>query len=404
MALNRQRLITAILVMVFCALTLAGAQAEIKPVASEENGRIRKIVWTDDAGNPCPGPEGYATVQYSYKKDSTTEMYFDAEGNPFETDGGFYGRTVTLDGKKRVTQVEYLGANGARTETKQGYAMVATVYYGFGEIRSVTFYGLNKKPVTVPSLGYASVSMEYSGTTMTARIYRNAKKKPVDSTEGYAAVRQKLDKQHQVIRIKYEHADGSNATGPDGWFRCIKDRDEKGRIVSIKYYDENDELTDRGADYAWEGREYEGENLVKVTRYDVNGEKVADRAGVTTVVRQMKDDRIIRESFRDKDGNAVTNDLGAGAVVYGYDHMGRIETVSYLGLDGTPANCLKGYAGYRDQRDDDGATVSRTFLGTDGLPVETAGGYAEIRYICDDTKTLTATKYYNANGAQVQAN
>ena len=43
----------------------------------------------------------------------------------------------------------------------------------------------------------------------------------------------KIDKKkkNQVTSIRYDHADGTPATGPDGWFRCVKDRDGKGRVT-----------------------------------------------------------------------------------------------------------------------------------------------------------------------------
>lgn len=403
MGLNRKKGTAILLAAVLCLLVPLGALAGVRAVDTEENGKLKQTEWVDDAGKPAAGPDGYSAVIYSTKKDAVVEMYFGVDGKPYETEGGYYGRAVTKDLKGRVIQVEYLDETGARTLNSRGYCLMTIGYFGFGEIRSVTYYGMNKKPVTVPSLGYAQMTCEYSGTTLTARTYKNGKGKPVDSVEGYAAVKQKLNKQHQVLRIRYEHADGSPATGPDGWYRCIKDRDEKGRVISVKYYDEQEQLIDRGAGYAWEEMEYEGDNLVKITRYDLQGGKVTDEAGVATLVRQMKDDRVQRESFLDKEGKQILNSLGVGAVVYSYDHLGRIETVSYLGLDGAPANCRFGYAGYRDTRDEDGATISRTFLGTDGMPTEIPAGYSEIRYVYDETKNLTATRYFNISGGQVQA-
>ena len=64
---------------------------------------------------------------------------------------------------------------------------------------------------------------------------------------------------------------------------------------------------------------------------------------------------------------------------------------------------MNGYAGYRDTKDEDGSTVSRTYLGLDGMPAEIPGGYSEVRYFYDETKTLTSTRYYDLNGKQVQA-
>ena len=71
--------------------------------------------------------------------------------------------------------------------------------------------------------------------------------------------------------------------------------------------------------------------------------------------------------------------------------------------EGNPVRCSGGYAGYRDTKDEDGVTVSRTYLGTDGSPVEISGGYSEMRFVYDETKTLVSTQYYNLNGKQIQA-
>ena len=216
-------------------------------------------------------------------------------------------------------------------------------------------------------------------------------------------MKQKTDKRFRVLSIRFDHANGKHATGPDGWFRCEKKRDDKGRLISVKYYDESEQLTDRGAEYAWEGYAYEGDNVVRVTRYDINGNIVADSNGIATVVREMKDDRIVKESYLDGDGNRVNNSLGVGGIQYSYDLQGAIEKVSYLDTEGNTARCSDGYAGYRDAKDEDGATVSRTFFGVDGTPVETAGGYSEIKYLYDETKTLTSKRYYDLSGKQVEA-
>lgn len=398
-------ILAVLVILLACLAVCAGAAAEAVPVDTEDaNGRITQTVWTDEAGNMTAGPEGYASVRYSYKgKTEVTEKYFGVDGTPFRTAEGCCGKRTTLDGKGRPVQIDWLDAAGEKTLNVRGYASVTMTYTGFGETALVTYLGLNKRAVMVPSLGYASVLTEFSNGRMTARTYRDEKGKPVDSAEGYAVVKQKLNKKYQVIRIRYAHADDSPATGPDGWYRCIMDRDDAGRILSIKYYDVGENLTDRGASYAWEERSYPDENTVEITRYDMSGNKVADASGVATVVRVMQDDRVSRERFLDVNGQPTVNELGAGTVVYGYDHAGRLETVTYQTTEGVTAACNKGYAGYRDTLDDDGATLTRTYLGPEGLPVEIGEGYCEIRYYYDAMKNLTGKRYYNANGTQVKA-
>ena len=378
------------------------AICEIHARNTEENGKVTETFWLDDSGNSVPGPDGYAIVRYTYKREDTIEKYYDQDGRPYEVSGGYYGKRVMRDGRGNITEIEYLDENGERTLNRKGYALVGMTYYGFGEVRSVTYYGLNKKSVMVPSLGYASVYTEYSNKTMTSRTFRDTKGNPVDCAEGYAVVKQKVDKRFRVLSIRYDHADGKPATGPDGWFRCVKDRDDQGRITSIKYYDINQQLTDRGTGYAWEEYAYEGDSIVKLTRRDLTGGIVTDSAGVATLVREMKDDRIVKESFLDSDGKRINNRLGIGMIVYSYDQQGSLEKVIYQDTEGQPVQCAEGYAGYFDTKDGEGATVSRTFLGTDGLPVETTGGYSELRFFYNEYKQLSSTRYYDLNGQQVQ--
>lgn len=402
--MTRKRLMTGITALFLCVTICAFALGEVHSENTEANGKIKDTVWKDDGGQVTEGPEGYAIVRYTYKGSETTEMYFDTEGQPFETAGGYYGRAVTRD-KGNVTEIEYLDRNGKLTLNRMGYARVSVTYFGFGEARSITYFGLNKKPVMVPSLGYASIKNEYIGKILKSRTYCDTKGKPVDCAQGYAIMKQNIKKVgpgNQVLSTRYYHADESNAAGPDGWCRCVRDRDEKGRLISVKYYDTREQLTDRGTGYAWEEYAYEGDNTIRITRYDPNGNVVTDAAGVATLVQEMKDEKIVRERFLDKDGNRTNNELGVGQIQYSYDYLGRIEKVTYQDTEGNAVRCSKGYAGYQDTKDEDGATISRTFLGEDGLAADIPAGYSEIRYQYDETKTLVSVRYYDISGKQVQ--
>lgn len=400
----KKRLLAGIIVLLLCVSACICAAGEIHSENTEANGKVKETVWKDDAGQITTGPEGYAAVRYTYKGSVTTEQYFDTEGQPCEATGGYYGKAVTRD-KGSITQIEYLDQNGRQTLNKMGYSRVSITYFGFGEPRSITYFGTNKKPVTVPSLGYASVKNEYIGKLLKSRTFFDAKGRPVDCAQGYAIIRQNIKKvggSNQVLSTRYYHADESDATGPDGWCRCVRDRDEKGRVTSIRYYDTKGQMTDRGLDYAWEAYSYEGSDTVKITHYDLSDNIVTDAAGVATLVQEMKNERIIRERFLDKDGSRTNNVLGVGQILYSYDDLGRIEKVTYQDTDGNPVRCNQGYAGYQDTKDEDGITISRTFLGVDGLAADIPAGYSEIRYQYDITRQLVSVYYYDITGKQVQ--
>ena len=109
------------------------AVAEVTADKTESRGRVTEINWRDENGNLAAGPEGYATVKYEYGYNKTTETYYDAEGFPYETAGGYYGRIVSLDSFLVVT--EYIGINGKPVNTRMGYARVERRTFMFGPER-----------------------------------------------------------------------------------------------------------------------------------------------------------------------------------------------------------------------------------------------------------------------------
>ncbi len=391
-----------ILPIVLALLLSSGSLAEVRKETVEEYGKVKRVEWKDtETGELTAGPEGYAAVEYSYSKQTTTERYYDADMEPYCMPGGYCGKKVTTDGKKQVVQIEYLDEDGRRTLNNDGYGFVTMLYTSFGAVRRLNYYGL-KQLTVVPSLGYASVITDFRGKTVTKRTWLDEKKRPVDNAAGYAVMIQKVNKSNQVLGIEYQHADGTPATCEDGWSSCVKDRDSEGRLIRTIYYDERGNVTDRGAGYAWEEITYTGDEEQLISRFDVNGNRIAVEPGVFALKREVKNGLVVRESFLNENGEAVLNGQGVGAVLYGYDHLGRLEKVSYLDLTGASCLCRGGYAGYRDTRDADGAVVSRAYIGTDGLPAETAEGYSEVRYTYDETKNLVMTGYYDISGTQIK--
>ena len=389
--------VTILAAVIFCtAFLIPAAGAEATLIETTENGRVVKAVWQDGAGNTVTGPDGYAEIRYKYGRGIVTEQYFDENGTPVPARGGYYRKMITRDGKNRVTEIAYQNENGELMLNNDGYARVTMLYTSFGGMTFLRYFGTGRKKVTVPSLGYAEIATVYSGKTVTSRTWNDENSQPVE-IRGYASMKQKLNKNYQPVRTWYEHTDGRPATGPDGWSICERERDKKGRVTAVKYYDESGKLTDRGAGYAWEEIRYDGNDEL-VTRYGMDGQAVPIAGGAVTIRYREKDDRIIAESYLSADGGLTDGPLGVCTVAYEYDPDGRIETVRYQNAAGENVLCSLGYAGYRETRDADGAVTSRIYLGTDGKAMEIPGGYAEERYNYNSIKELTGMRKYDLNG------
>ena len=321
--------------VLLAAAPAAHGRAEITAESETEKGRVTRTVWRDENGNPAAGPEGCAEIRYSYHGSMTEERYYDAEGLPCEGSAGAYGRQVERNGKGLVTSITYLNEKGERAINRLGYSLVAMSYTSFGEVRFLGYYGEQKKLVRVPSLGYASVTTEFSGKSVTRRTWADENGAPVETPMGYAIMRQKLNKSYQVIRTRYEHADGSPAMCADGWSICEQERDGKGRVTKITYYDTLSQLTDRGAGYAWETYDYEKDGVV-VSRFALNGDPVQFTQGVDKVRRVIRDDRILSETYLTAAGEKTTDASGVSTVEYDYNEDGSVKAVRRLDPEGNP--------------------------------------------------------------------
>ena len=327
----RRGICTAALIAL-AALPVAG-NGEAGWQQTVKYGKVTQETWMESDGTVLAGPEGYATVTYSYDKSDTTERYYDEQGNPYRMNGGYYGRIVGRDSKKQITGITYLDANGQRTMNDWGYARIRMDYTSFGEVKFLMYYGDNRAPVIVPSLGYAGIRTEFRGKTMTRRTFLDTKEEPIDGAAGYAAQVQRINRKNQVLGVSFEHADGSPATCADGWSYCEKTLDDSGREISTKYYTADGRLTDRGAGYAWEEIQYVGKNETLTTRYNLEGQKIETEGGYTTLRREWKDGLVGRESYLNAEGQPVLNRDGVGAIRYSYDAEGRVvEAVAEHGL------------------------------------------------------------------------
>lgn len=379
------------------------AGAEVTAEKQTERGRVTEITWKDENGNITAGPEGYATVRYEYEHQKTTERYYDAEGYPYETEGGYYGRVISTDSFLEIT--DYIGINGKLTNTRMGYARVERRTFMFGMERFTIFYDENGKTVIVPSLGYAQVETLASGKTMTGRIYKDERGEKIDTPAGYAAMLKKMNRDRQIIREWYEHADESPATGPDGWSRCeiLRDGNNKGRITAIEYYDEAGRLTDAGG-YAREEYQYAKGGLVITTRFDAAGNRLSRGGNAVSVRRKTKDDLVLEEMYLDETGEPTTLPEGYAGVKYSYNSNGQLELTQYLNTAGEPTACSQGYYAVRQVRDTDGRLLSRTYLDQSGQATSNTAGVSEERYEYDEEGRLSCTKKYDAQGNAAEGN
>ena len=385
---------------------ICGAQAATAVETKDSRGTVTEVTWQDDQGVPVAGPEGYTTVRYTYSYvdgPKTTEMYFDAAGNPYRMPGGYYGRAVTLAYNSQPSVIEYLDASGALTVTEMGYARIFYSYRSFGAESKSVFMGVKRgEGVIVPSLGYAQIETEHTGKIVTGRFFRDTKGKAIDSNAGYSSLIRKLNRgKNQVLQTYYLHANGKPATGPDGWHKCVTELDANGRITVIKYLDENGNLTDAEG-FAREVYTYDQDGDPIFSRYDAKGNRLSFGGDAVSVLRQMKGSQILSETYLNEAGGPTTLPAGYATADYTYNEAGQLTMIQYRGVNGDKATCGQGYSAVRQAWDEEGRFLSKTYLDVNGNNVNNRNGVCEERYVYDTDGLLRVIQQFSADGTQLQ--
>ena len=319
-----------LLLLLAAALLPAAGCADAALTETTKGGKVVRRAWTED-GTEVNGPEGYAYVTCSYSGTSVTEKYYTADGAPFRTLAGYYGRVLTYGNKHRLTETVYLDQDGKRTACAAGYARVKIGYTAKGQETTVYYYGADNRLILVPSLGYAGIRNDYRGTTLIRRTFLDPRKKPVDIPAGYAVMSQSVNKSNQVTGIRYEHADGTPARCADGWAACERELNQDGQPVRLQYLDERGAAVQTRAGYAEERIRWESESVCVVSRFDTEGRPVPLENGAVSVRREMDGEgRIIRETWLDADGLVLKDGTGSVGRTYRYDASGAVEETAPL--------------------------------------------------------------------------
>ena len=398
--MNRIQRWTALAVAALLLIPSAGSLAEVTAEKTEIRGKVTEIIWKDENGTVAAGPEGYAMVRYAYSGQETTETYYNADGEPYRTGGGYYGRIVTRDGRNNISAVSYIGKDGKLTVNSLGYAKVLYKYFTSREEREVIYCGADgKTPVTVPSLGYAQMETRHRGNAFIGRVYKDPKGNPVDIPAGYASFEIQMAKKASVpLKSWYEHADGTPANGPDGWAVCKMERDAKGRLTKTEFFDAQGNATQPGG-YAAETYRYGRDDTITVARFDTAGNRIPFDGEAVSVRRKMQGEKITEETFLNDAGEPVAVSGGYVTVSYSYDGNGNLETTQYRDENGNKTTCRQGYSAIRETRNGQGQLISRTYLDISGQPVNNnTNGVSEEKYEYDEAGRLKEIQQFDATG------
>ena len=254
------------------------------------DGDTTRIDYVDfDGALTIAADYGYATKIIRKSGTEELESYFDADGEPISTYGGYYSLLRNYDENGNITYVTYLDLEGEPFVIAAGYASEERLFDESGRIVKSLYYDSTGEPVNTTLYGYGRLN-EYDDTGRVVKaVYIDSSGEPMMTGQGYAS----------AVRTYY------TTDGP-----------ERGKLEYEFYFDTNDEpvTLPLGHSGILNGYDENGLNTT-ITYVDEEGTPVTTKRGYSTIVRTFNaDGTVASERYYDIKGDPMTLSEGQ----YGY--------------------------------------------------------------------------------------
>ena len=391
--------------------------------ALDEKSRISRYLLTfDDDGLlterryvglqnvPAGDKDNIYGIRYEYdgKGRMTKQTFLGADGNPTGNSDGLSARVYTYDDDDNWTSVTYLNAEGGGSHDGNNCTLVKLTYDKYGNRASEMYYSMDEEPSIRTDLNVAGFEYTYNdhGNRIT-QTSMGIDGKPAYNNLGYVTERAAYDDNgfyslieyldengdltlftsdgmsYASVKVKsgptglpeefdYLDQDGNPIEQFNGVARIVNSYDDKGNLLSQKYFGKDGKPT------AYDGFYHER----RIAYNDFNN--------------------VISESYFDTEGKPTTEDGIVSVYDIEYNRQGAMTKMSFLGTDEKPVNCSGLFAGYTITYDELGNQKSFNYFNKEGKPVISQNGYASMQYVYDPkTNFLIETDYLDTNGKKL---
>ena len=368
--------------------------------------RPKSIAYYNEVGERTYISAGYSKVVRLYTTGGNVwkEAYYDTEDHLMVLPSKGYAMVERqYNSKGKIKSEKYYDENGDRMLTAQGYANLNYTYQN-GKLVEEFYTDLKGKRQTLAS-GYSAICYEYDGDNVSARVTLNDRREPVDSVAGYA--RCEMTYLFNVVGdIRYYHADGTAAAGPEGVFQVSYRYDENGAVTERRCWTEDGQPALSSDGWHYERTDYdENGRKVYTAWYDASNAPVLTTQGCAAeALVYNQTGELISCITLGVNAEPINSIAGYAAVEYTYTETGRKASVAYYAADGNLTPGEKGYAGAAYTYTEDGRVASMTTLGLRGTAEPAGNTYATVCYTYDESGRVRSQRYLDAKGQPVACN
>ena len=338
--------------------------------------------------------DGYL-VQKLYRRDNRNTPIADADG--------ISGFDYTLDSLHRVTSIQYLDTQGARTSNKAGVSRRDYSYSKEGVINKVTYHDINGQ-LTMCELGCAVLtsSQDQYGNPKEERNFDD-KGKPCINSFGFHRMVFEFAKGRESQSC-YDTAGKPTLTAnpvSGGYHRLEVLYDKEGNAVEVRNYDTRGKLCSDAAGVSIYRYKYDGKHRVtSATNYDPNGYHTVNAQGIyCSHITYDGDGRCTGFNYTDSTG-APYNSIQGIAQINFHHKEGKVTRIETRNSAGFPVctQMLAMAAAIDLVWDVQNSHVEQVRLyGYDGRLLQ--NGIAIVQYEYDSYDNCTRMAFKDASGA-----
>lgn len=404
--------------------------------AYDRKGRVVRTEYYDLEGNPIDTSGGYQCVEYQYNSMDIPEvnMYFDKDGKPVITTSGYAAIKYKYDNMERVIKETYYDVDGAKIIMAAGHSAVEYGYDRMGNRYEYRYYDVNDKLVNSgyailrrtfddknriileeyfdaeykPYMikdGYAKIGYGYDDADREiCRCFYGEDGKLTASNAGYAQRWRILDNEGRTLREEYYGTDGKRIAVAGECAIIEYNYDMYGNQTDIYYYDEFDKPVLHSGLYFHIHRDYNtSHQITRETIYDLMNNAIVMPEGYVTVEKEYdKAGNVIVYRYLNENGSAVLLNNGYAEVDYLYNEKNQVIKVEYRDESGEYVVLPDGYTIVEFEYDENGNQAYESYYDKSGKPVAWRGEFYKRHRVYNEHKQVIREEFCDEFGGMME--
>ena len=343
-------------------------------------GRLVKVQWLDSNGQPVwnndTGCAGYQSA-YDIYGNETNRVWIGVDGKPHAHKDGNAGWCQRFERGLCVSTI-FTDTNGTPTAIPDGYAEIRVKHDRFGRMTELWYLDTAGNPCSATngcsrmhwSYDERGLCTEYEELDMEGQLFTNTLHDAVKYTYEY-------DRRGHETICRFIDADGKLRNEPHGFAIREQTCDFAGRPTEVRFLDaDGKSVRNTETDASIERREWDDRgNLVCLRYFDENDVPCLCSNGYATVKTEydLRGFSVKTLHYGPDDTLVALSDSGCAGWTSKRDRLGNETVRIWLGTDGNATPDHNGVFGWTSIFAH-GQETSRRWIGADGKPCRAADG------------------------------